>query len=464
MERNIAQGDSEISFGTHIGTTITTDATYYPPLWRGQASAELRDYDKAISETTRSVALAQASPEQGKKSSFTGKPPQAPLEKLKGQALLGVLYASLGQRDKAREFVEVIEKFETDAPEANLRSAAIADRRKALKAGLLAKMYLAMGDFEQAYKASQYEASSYISWSEQMFTGEEGEAPATSYRIPTNYVRYKSAYETKRKDEAKQGYDALLKHPRIKSFGELYWMILFDRGRIEEDFGNRKSAIPYYTQAVEIIEQQRSTINSEVNKIGFVGDKQQVYHHLVSALLAQGQVAQAFEYVERAKARALVDLLASKKDFAAPSGGPQQVAALIKDLDTADADAVVQDLDSASAEGAKMRSARGVQVRRQLKTAAPELAALVTVTQTSTNEVQTLLRPGEVLLEYYYEGDDLIVFVLDRTQIRGVKLAGAGLVQDITDFRKALEDSKSDRYRAVSNKLHDRLIASVPPS
>jgi CHAT domain-containing protein len=42
-----------------------------------------------------------------------------------------------------------------------------------------------------------------------------------------------------------------------------------------------------------------------------------------------------------------------------------------------------------------------------------------------------------------------------------MKLNGVGLAADIAEFRKALEDPKSDRYRASSNKLHDRLISPV---
>ncbi|RJQ47613.1 MAG: CHAT domain-containing protein, partial [Gaiellales bacterium] len=472
MERNIAKGDRELNVSTSSlhGISVlffSTDATYYPSLWRAQALAELQDYEKAVIEAEKGVALAEASSEQPKKHLFMTVPPRSVLEKLKGQGLSGVIHAALGHRLEAQRLVQAVEQFETDV---SMELPGAADKKKATKAEQLGKMYMALKDYERAYQASDYAVPWGAAFGQAIMAGagEEGEEYATSYRVPQKFIRAKSAYETKRTAEAKQGYDELLKHPRIKSFGELYWLVLFDRGRIEEA-SNRKGAIPYYVQAVEVIEHQRSTINTEVNKIGFVGDKQQVYHHLISALLAEGQAAQAFEYVERAKARALVDLLASKKDFSAPASEAQQVAKLIQALDAADLEAAAaqtpeaptKDIATTPVGGQTVRSARGVQVREQLKTAAPELATLVTVTQTNTNEIQALLRPGEVLLEYYYEGDDLAVFILDRTQIRGIKLPGAGLSAEIADFRKALEETKSDRYRVISNKLYDRLIAPV---
>jgi tetratricopeptide (TPR) repeat protein len=272
MERNIGQGDSQWFDPRPLGGW--QDASYYPAFWRARAYAELKDYDKAIDQATRAIALADASPDQG---TFLLRGPALDV-KLQAQGLLGVLYASLGHQDKARELLGAVEKSY--------------GRTRATKAMTLAMIYLALGDFEQAYKSSLDEAQ----WTEKYMVGagfglgaEEGDTFMALVMVPQLFVYCKSAYETGRAGEAKRGYDKLLNHSRIKSFGELYWMILFDRGRIEENAGNREGAIFYYTKAVEVIEQQRSTIDTEISKIGFVGDKQQVYHRLVAALLRKAR-------------------------------------------------------------------------------------------------------------------------------------------------------------------------------
>lgn len=281
---------------------------------------------------------------------------------------------------------------------------------------------------------------------------------ALGYGYGLRYGLSKCEYETGQVSEAKAGYDELLTHPTFANQGSIYRLALFERGQIAEREGQRKEAIDYYRRAIEVIERQRSSINTEASRIGFVGDKQQVYHRLVAALIAEGQAAQAFEYVERAKARALVDLLASKQDFATPSAAPQQVAMLVKDWDQVEEDSRVP---VRSSEESSRRSARGVQVRANLQAASPELASLVMVTETASSAIQALLAPDETLLEYYYQGDDLYAFVVTRGTVKGVKLNGANLAQEVEAFRKALQDPKSGDVGALSRNLHGRLIQSV---
>jgi CHAT domain-containing protein len=174
-------------------------------------------------------------------------------------------------------------------------------------------------------------------------------------------------------------------------------------------------------------------------------------------LIATGQPAKAFEYVERSKSRALVDLLASKKDFVAPKADQQQVASLLTELDTQEAAARVQK-DGAA------RSSRALQAKQRLQTVAPELAALVTVAPVAASNIQTLLQPDETLLEYYYEGDDLYAFIVTREAVKGVKLDGANLVDEIRQFRAALKQPGSQLYTAPSQKLYARLIKPIEPS
>jgi len=166
------------------------------------------------------------------------------------------------------------------------------------------------------------------------------------------------------------------------------------------------------------------------------------------------QHAKALEYVERSKSRALVDLLASKKDFVAPKADQQQVAALLNELDTQEAEARVQKPES-------IRGSRAAEVKQRLKTMAPELAALVTVASVAAKDVQALLQPDETLVEYYYEGDDLYAFIVTREALKAVKLNGAHLVDEIRQFRAALKQPQSQLYVTPSQKLYARLIKPI---
>ncbi len=89
-------------------------------------------------------------------------------------------------------------------------------------------------------------------------------------------------------------------------------------------------------KVIDVIEKQRSSINSEAGRIGFVGDKQTAYAELTELLLADGRYAEAFAYVERAKARALVDLLASQKNIDIHSGQAEHLKADLNQLTAAE--------------------------------------------------------------------------------------------------------------------------------
>ena len=167
--------------------------------------------------------------------------------------------------------------------------------------------------------------------------------------LPREFVYNKTLFEVGRANEAKAGYDKLLGIPQTKDNGDIYWVILFDRGRIAEKEGNRAQAVELYRKAVDVIEGQRATINTEASKIGFVGDKQAVYQHLVAALLAESRNAEAFEFVERAKSRALVDMLAAKQDFAIHTVNAQQVRTLLAQVNTTESEARIQGGDAAIA-------------------------------------------------------------------------------------------------------------------
>ena len=107
----------------------------------------------------------------------------------------------------------------------------------------------------------------------------------------------------------KQDAASLLKRPAV------LYIALYDRGTIARKQGDPEQAVDYYKQAIDIIETQRSTINTEASKIGFVGDKESVYNDTVELLIELKRYNQAFVYAERAKARALVDTLAARQDM-----------------------------------------------------------------------------------------------------------------------------------------------------
>jgi CHAT domain-containing protein len=253
-------------------------------------------------------------------------------------------------------------------------------------------------------------------------------------------------------DQARSMLDTLLALPEIRAMGNLYWAALYERGLIAFRQGQRDEGIHLLIRSVESIESVRSTISFEAAKIGFAGDKQAVYAALIGALAASGDWQRAFLYAERAKARALVDLLAQRRDLGPPPSVDDQVRELF-----ARASVVDSSIGSAGDE----ESVRGIKVvadaRDSLSHAAPEAASLVGVQKVDIPDLFTRLGPAETLIDYYTQGDDLFAFVLHDGSIKGFKMSAKGLDEAIRSFRAAIEQ-RDRRALEISRDLYARLF------
>jgi CHAT domain-containing protein len=442
LERRIQSGDASFVSSLPGPFQATANARPLPDMLRAEAWLEFGEYRKAIASGTK--ALEAVSDSDGGSMSLW-LPARFRLTIL---SVLVLAAEQTGDKQLSQRFVQQLEAVSIPLMGrgvwANMRDNA------------LARAYMAVGRYDKALDAMGGGLAGSLTAS--VVAGiagySSGDNPLTISVLPRLLMRSKALAATGRTGEAKAALDELLSLPRIGDVGDIYWVALFERGRVAEQEGNRKQAIELYRKAVEVIEAQRASINTEAAKIGFVGDKQAVYQRLIAALFAEGQYAVAFEYIERSKARALVDMLASKQDFAVAHGNASEVRTLLARADTAEAEGRAQDF---SAETGKQRSL-AIQARQRLIQQAPELSSLVTVTPVTVQEIQGKLPSDEVLVEYYAEGKEVYAFVLSKAGLRGIKLDGEALVADVQNFRQALQDTRSTRTQELAGKLYNRLV------
>lgn len=437
MEKNLQKGKFSKSW--------MWDAAY-AFLWvRARASIELGNYPQAIEEAARACKIG----EENNLDSF---------HQAYSLSALSLAYALNGDRANALKYAGRLKNVNT----LNLNYRSL-ETEKSIE---LAKIYMALGEFDQALdvmKHSKEPKAVYKTFANILYGSFwTGQSLFTYQKLPRSFMFNKALLETGKIQEAKKGYDQLLKNPRIEYNRDIYWLALFDRGRIAEKEGNLPEAIRFYEKAVSVIEEQRSTINAEASRIGYVGDKQQVYHRLIAALFSAARQGQAFEYVERAKSRALVDLLASKKKFAVRKGDEKEIQAILDQLDSLQAEGLIQENKSGS-RGISQRRRLDFETKEKLKAKAPELASLVTVTPVSIAEIQSQLRPDETLVEYYYADEDLYAFLLTRESVKAVSLNGRGLLTEIQGLRASLEDPGTDDYNIFSEGLYQKLIKPLEP-
>jgi CHAT domain-containing protein len=234
--------------------------------------------------------------------------------------------------------------------------------------------------------------------------------------------------------------------------GNLYWVALYERALIALKQGQREDGIRLLTQSVDAIESVRSTISFEAAKIGFAGDKQSVYATLIDALATDGNWQQAFLYTERAKARALVDLLAQRRDLGPPQSSDDKVRELFAHAAT---------VDSGVGSASNDETVRGIQViadaRTRLSAVAPEAASLIAVQKVEIADIVARMGSDEALIDYFLQGEDLYAFVLKGKAISGYKLSAQGLEEDVRAFRAAI-DQRSAGAADLGRHLYDRLI------
>jgi CHAT domain-containing protein len=88
---------------------------------------------------------------------------------------------------------------------------------------------------------------------------------------------------------------------------------LANLGHIHQALGESGPALAHYRQAVARIEQLRNSISSADVKADFTTRVAHTYAHTVLLCVAAGEAADAFGYVERAKAQAFLEILTTRQ-------------------------------------------------------------------------------------------------------------------------------------------------------
>ncbi|WP_157810295.1 CHAT domain-containing protein [Vibrio sp. HA2012] len=265
------------------------------------------------------------------------------------------------------------------------------------------------------------------------------------------YFMGRADLEARRYEKALEHFKALESYTSISKDFNLHWMYWYDYARIYQGLGNHELMMEMLKKSVDVIESQRMDFNSEMGKMGFARSKQQVYELMVKTLLEAGNTDEAFSYVERAKARALVDLLAGREDINfSDSPEARQYLAQLQQVESRVPMSIKPNPEE------NIRSLSRVPKER-LETNYPELASLISVDTLSRAQAGELLEKDEVLVEYYIAGDDLFAFVLENQQLKVYPLDGKNLAGNIRDYRKKLT-ALDNGWKKPSMALYRQLI------
>jgi tetratricopeptide (TPR) repeat protein len=235
-------------------------------------------------------------------------------------------------------------------------------------------------------------------------------------------------------ERARPLYEAVLGAPPEQRLPTLDYRAYYGLGRAEQARGKPQVAYRHYQAAIEELETIRRGLRVDEFKASFLDDKLALYQAAVRLSLETGRLEAAFDYVERSKSSALLDLLARDPDLwdaggeTVDPGTWERLRALKEEWlwhhAKLQGPPVEDQDDSSRAEAGDSRSWGALrqvesqlsQVWRQLQ--GHEYGSLAGDEARSWRAVGSRLQEGALLLEYFCIGDEILAFLLDADGLR----------------------------------------------
>jgi len=235
---------------------------------------EMGSYDIALDDVQRSLKVIRDVGEQREIGA--------------GLEILGMIYTAKGNYSAAlKTFREVLSLGEEIKDQSRIASSQY----------LIGVLYSKLGDYDQAL-ANYSKALSL--W----------ESSGIKPQMGKCYMMIGSAHYSKK--EVTQANDAITKSIELlqeTGSQDLLWRAIYNKSLIERDAGNIAQAIPSMKQAVDVLDQVRAQVFLPEQKWMFLEDRLDVYEDLIRLLVNSQNIAEAFDYAQRSKARAFLDLL-----------------------------------------------------------------------------------------------------------------------------------------------------------
>ncbi len=291
-----------------------------------------------------------------------------------------------------------------------------------------------------------------------------------------------------RKEEATKSYESSIKFARSIGRPETLWRAYSQLGRLADQQGDWKKAFQYYADAISLIEEMRGELGDPGLKALFMENKLQVYEWMIQLLQRLKRDEEAFNYLERVKARTMLDML-SDKTFSSRNAEMEELLARerslreqLQELMRVSGQASLQESEEGddSDEGRAEPEAKESQeisllqeeqksLLERIEQLSPDLASLLKVNPLKAKEVQRLLDEGTVLLAYYTGSEWTGVFVMTKGKTLGLKLdiSRRQLAEKVKEFRKVTEEGltvkvfMSRDYEKPLTDLYEILIKPV---
>jgi CHAT domain-containing protein len=237
--------------------------------------------------------------------------------------------------------------------------------------------------------------------------------------------------------------------------------------------GNPEVALAAAERALAHVENARASLQDPALRAGFLEQRQDLYALAVQLALELNRPGEAFVLAERSRSRAFLDLLgtASLSKGHASALAQEESAMRARLASAALAGQEDSEGEGDAAADAKAARDRVAAVEREyqaflqrVRAESGEQASLMAVEPVTVAEIQALLPPGSVLVEYLLSGGELVIWVLDGTSVhvRRQRLDRDALAAEVRDFRAAIASrAPLEQVEARAKALYQTLLAPV---
>ena len=238
---------------------------------------------------------------------------------------------------------------------------------------------------------------------------------------------------------AEKYYNSALEIGKSSKEPAIIWQTYFGLGKVYEKQKKYKKSLANYELALTQIEKIRSVLATDEFKVGFVENKQKVYNNIIrlSAHLhkqypGDGYNLKSFLYAERAKARALLDIVYQGRIFHNLSGIPEEFQQKYllneKNLEKNHLDLSTELAKPESDQNNELifnlnhkitsLQREKTQLTEEIKEKYPRYHDLANPQLLAATEVQkTILKEKQVLVEYFVGEEQIFVWIINQEKI-----------------------------------------------
>ncbi len=216
---------------------------------------------------------------------------------------------------------------------------------------------------------------------------------------------------------------------------EIRWQLYFGKGKSLEALKENDQAGDAYSAAINIIEALRGSAVIPEFKAGLLHDRFEAYEAMISLLVKSGRVEEALNYLERSRARNMLDMLGNAKIRNHAAGIDSlvlrerilraKITALESELISASLGAAVERGEEQESYRHSLNEAQTAYHRLliDLKLRNPAYYRMVTIEPPDIREIRETLPDTTAILEYFFSEDLLFIFVILHNQVNVVTIA-----------------------------------------